>query len=120
MPTEEQYIKMVNNKTSVLPRVCMRMISIILDLPFEKQQAIIDYIEKLGIAFQIQDDIIAVTSELYSAERGTIGEDIHEGKRTLMVVNACASDPKKGARLEEILNMKTEDEKLIKEAIGIL
>lgn len=44
--------------------------------------------EDLGIAFQIQDDIISVTSELYSKERGLIGEDIHEGKKTLMVIHS--------------------------------
>jgi geranylgeranyl diphosphate synthase, type III len=32
MPTEEQYLQMVINKTSVLPRLCLSMISIIVGL----------------------------------------------------------------------------------------
>lgn len=52
----------------------------------------VTYIELLGAAFQIQDDLIAVTSEDYAKERGLIGEDIHEGKRTLMVLNSFWSD----------------------------
>jgi hypothetical protein len=58
--------------------------------------------------------LIALTSEDYAKERGTIGEDIHEGKRTLMVLNSY--DPKNTKisqeekdRLVEILDMGTED-----------
>ena len=47
--------------------------------------------ELLGAAFQIQDDLIAITSEEYIKERG-LGEDIHEGKRTLMVLNTYWGD----------------------------
>lgn len=32
MPSEDQYIQMVLNKTSVLPRLCMRFIAEILNL----------------------------------------------------------------------------------------
>lgn len=67
----------------------------------------IQYVELLGAAFQIQDDLIAVTSEEYAKERG-LGEDIHEGKRTLMVLNTFWNDnisQRKKERLIEILNM---------------
>ena len=63
VPTEDQYVQMVINKTSVLPRICMRFISSILDLKPAQRAAVIKYIETLGAAFQIQDDIIAVISE---------------------------------------------------------
>lgn len=48
-----------------------------------------------------------MTSEEYAKERG-LGEDIHEGKRTLMVLNTYWNDnitPNKKERLIEILNM---------------
>jgi geranylgeranyl pyrophosphate synthase len=32
MPTEKQYIHMIINKTSVLPRLCARLIGVILEL----------------------------------------------------------------------------------------
>jgi geranylgeranyl diphosphate synthase type 3 len=51
-------------------------------------------LEYLGAAFQIQDDIIALTSEDYAKERGIIGEDVHEGKRTLMVIHSLNTDNK--------------------------
>lgn len=66
-----------------------------------------------------------MTSEDYAKERGSLGEDIHEGKRTLMVLhsydpsNENLSQEEKD-RLVEILDMKTNDDTLIKEAIAIL
>lgn len=89
MPTEEQYLHMVINKTSVLPRLCAAIISIIVGVDKDQSQQMCHFIESLGAAFQIQDDLIAVISEDYVKERGIVGEDIHEGKRTLMVINSC-------------------------------
>jgi hypothetical protein len=59
-------------------------------------------------------------SEDYAVERGLIGEDIHEGKRTLMVLNSFWTENLSTAsknRLVEILDMKTLDPDLLGEAI---
>lgn len=121
MPTEAQYLHMIINKTSVLPRLCVRLIAAIAD---EDPTEMINYVEQLGAAFQIQDDLIAIKSEIYAKERGILAEDIHEGKRTLMVSYAyyksdTISEQEK-ARLLEILDMGTEDETILREAISIL
>lgn len=76
----------------------------------------IKYIETLGAAFQIQDDIIAVISDQYAKERG-IGEDIREGKRSLMVIHTMNKNDKSSDRLNHILNLQTSDESLLREAI---
>jgi geranylgeranyl pyrophosphate synthase len=110
---------MVLNKTSVLPRLCLRFISSLLDLKPYQSSAVIKYIETLGAAFQIQDDIIAVISEQYAKERG-IGEDIREGKRSLMVIHTMNKNDKSSDRLNHILNLQTDDVVLLKEAIQIL
>ena len=65
------------------------------------------------------DDVIAVDSSEYRKERGSYAEDIQEGKRTLMVIHSYYYGWK-GDRLMKILNMKTSDEALHKEAIEIL
>jgi len=80
---------MVLNKTSVLPRLCVKFISEIMNLTQAQRLPVIKYVETLGAAFQIQDDIIAVVSEQYAKERG-VGEDIREGKRSLMVIHTFA------------------------------
>lgn len=63
--------------------------------------------------------MISVISEDYVKERGIVGEDIHEGKRTIMVIHSYFKG-KNGDRLLEILNMRTEREELLREAISIL
>ena len=94
------------------------------DLISAKQQAdMVSYVEKVGAAFQIQDDLISILSDDYAKSRGILAEDIHEGKKSLMVINSYYGDvlsQEKKDRLIEILNMNTEDEKLIREACAIL
>jgi len=52
---------------------------------------------------------------------GGVGEDIHEGKRTLMVIHTFNNAPEtETKRLKEILSMKTSNTDHIKEAIGIM
>ena len=65
------------------------------------------------------DDVLAVASDDYRKDRGSFCEDIQEGKKTLMVLHSYFYGWK-GDRLLEILNMKTQDEELHKEAIKIL
>ena len=73
----------------------------------------------LGAAFQVQDDIIAVTSEEYRKERGIYCEDIQEGKRSLMVIHSYFNGLK-GETLINLLDKKSADEAVHKEAIQIL
>ena len=121
MPTEAQYLHMIINKTSVLPRLCVRLIAAIMKID---DTDIVNYVEQLGAAFQIQYDLIAIKSDVYAKERGIVAEDIREGKRTLMVSHAyCKSDTitdQEKARLLEILDLQTEDEALLKEAVDII
>ena len=85
----------------------------------EKVKKLVNFTNSLGAAFQLQDDIIAVTSEEYRKERGTYCEDIQEGKRSLMVIYSYFYGWK-GDRLLELLDMKSADEAVHKEAIKIM
>jgi geranylgeranyl pyrophosphate synthase len=78
-------------------------------------------IDKASIAFQIKDDVISLESSEYADARGIFGEDIHEGKRSLVVIHSYNNlTGKSKDRLLEILSMKTKDSKIIKEAIELL
>jgi hypothetical protein len=55
-------------------------------------------------------------SEKYKEERGIFAEDIHEGKRSLMAIHSYFYGWR-GDRLIDILDLKTEDENLLKEAV---
>jgi len=61
-----------------------------------------------------------VLSKTYAESRGILAEDIHEGKKTLMVINSCygtAISEAKKDRLKQILGMSTEDESTLREAV---
>jgi len=117
--TVEHYLQMCANKTGVLPRLAARFAAIVAGLDTDDEARLGKFAESIGVAFQIQDDIINVTG----AEKlgKTFGEDITEGKVTLMVIHALSKAGEEDRRrLKEILSMHTRDRRLIEEAISIL
>lgn len=92
-PTKEQYYNMITGKTAVLPRMIIRMLQAVAheDI-FNKnnlgnEEFFIKYIENAGKAFQIKDDLINIVSHKFAKGKGSIGEDITEGKMTLMTID---------------------------------
>lgn len=60
------------------------------------------YGEELGVAFQLADDLIDVSSEGHETGK-TPGTDLRERKRTLPVLHALATTDESSARLRELL-----------------
>jgi geranylgeranyl pyrophosphate synthase len=79
------------------------------------------FAESIGVAFQMQDDILDLTGQEFAKKKGGVGQDITEGKRSLIAIytlkKANSADKK---RLVEILNMHTSDQKLRDEAIALM
>ncbi|MFH1432826.1 MAG: polyprenyl synthetase family protein [archaeon] len=117
----EQYLQMCAYKTGTLARLTAKL-AVILSSGTEKQEEKISKIaESIGIGFQIQDDILDMTSDEREKFGKSFGNDIHEGKRTLMVIHTLNSASEKDKkRLAEILDKHTRDEKLINEAFDII
>jgi geranylgeranyl diphosphate synthase type I len=120
--TEGHYLQMCAYKTGTLARMAARMAAVLADADEDLTEKLGRFAESIGVAFQMQDDVLDLISEGEFAEKkGALGMDITEGKRTLMVIQslkkATAKDKK---RLVEILNMHTNDQKLRDEAIGIM
>jgi len=46
-------------------------------------RALIRYAEKIGVSFQIMDDILNLVSPVYKEGRNFLGEDITEGKKNV-------------------------------------
>ena len=119
--TEAEYLQMCAYKTGTLARMSAKIAAILAGAEDDTVEKIGRFAEAVGVAFQIQDDILNVSSAEFAAKKGGFGEDITEGKRTLMVISTlqkASEDDKK--RLLEILNMHTTDQKLRDEAINIL
>ncbi len=118
--SEGEYLQMCINKTGCLSRLSCRL-GALLGNGTEKQiEALGTFGTSIGVAFQIQDDILNLVGEEFAKGKG-LGEDIHEGKRTLLVLHALKKASGEDAnRLVEILNAHPDDEATINEAIGII
>lgn len=117
---EEEYLQMCLLKTASLTRMAVRMAATLAGAGEATSKALVDFAEAIGMAFQIQDDILNVVGkeERYGKE---IGGDITEGKRTLMVIHALSRLSTQGrARLLSILDSHTRDQARIQEAVAIL
>lgn len=117
----EDYMQMCAYKTGTLARMAARMAAVLADANEELVEKLGRFAESIGIAFQIQDDILDLTSKEFAERKGGRGQDITEGKRTIMVIytlNKASREDRE--RLIEILNMHTSNQELKDEAIGIM
>ena len=120
---EKEYLQMCAFKTGCLSRLAAKL-AVVLS---EKSERLADSIgkmaEAIGVGFQIQDDILDLALEGKEREKfgKSFGNDIKEGKRTLMVIHALEKASQKDKkRLLEILDKHTDDFEERKEAIEII
>ncbi len=119
----DEYLEMCACKTGCLGRIVARLAAILTDQSPEVETAVGTYAERLSIAFQISDDILDVENSLGRAgDFGkAFGNDIREGKKTLLVLHAIEQAPPAQAdRLEAILEAETNTDDEIREALTIL
>jgi len=119
--TEENYLQMCAYKTGTLARMAARMAAVLAGAGEDLTEKLGRFAEAIGIAFQMQDDVLDLTSGEFAEKKGARGMDITEGKRTLIVIHALEkATAKNKKRLIEILNIHTNDQKLRDEAIDII
>jgi len=118
--TEEDYFKMCSKKTSWYTCITpFRMGAIIAGAKPECLESLVKFGYNLGIAFQIQDDVLNLSGE-YKKYGKEIGGDIYEGKRTLMLIHLLKScKPKEKFKIIKIMN-KERLEKTVEEVKYIL
>ena len=118
--TEDEYLQMCAYKTGVLARLAAKLGAFVGGGSDAQIDGLGRFGETIGVAFQIQDDILNLVGEKFAAGKGR-GEDIHEGKRTLLVWHALDHAPAAdAARLDDILAAHPEDQRTIDEAITII
>lgn len=85
--TIEEYIEMIRLKTSVLVGCAMELGAILAGVSEDESKLIYAFGEKLGIAFQIKDDVLDVfgDSELVGKQ---VGGDILANKKTFLLLQA--------------------------------
>ncbi|MFB6088831.1 MAG: polyprenyl synthetase family protein, partial [Candidatus Aenigmatarchaeota archaeon] len=119
---EDEYLQMCSYKTGCLTRLSAKLGALLAGASEEAIEKVGLLAEKIGVGFQIQDDILDITSDEFKEGKGELGHDIKEGKRTLIAINALKkADEKDRKRLLKVLkkdtNETTNDE--VKEVIDI-
>ncbi|MEF8902224.1 MAG: polyprenyl synthetase family protein, partial [Halovenus sp.] len=120
---EQRYYEMCACKTGCLARIVARLAAIVTGQSDNVETQLAKYAEEMSIAFQIGDDILDIehTLDRAGAFGKEFGNDIREGKKTLMVIYAAEhAAPGDVARLEEILWDGDNDDEDILEAIEIM
>ena len=85
--TEDEYIEMIRLKTSVLLACACKVGAIMADASADDRENMYKFGEKLGLAFQLQDDLLDVYGDPAVFGKN-IGGDITSNKKTYMLINA--------------------------------
>ena len=84
---EEEYIEMIRLKTSVLLACALKIGAILAGASKEDQENLYVFGEQIGLAFQLQDDLLDVYGDPKVFGKN-IGGDITSNKKTYMLINA--------------------------------
>ena len=85
--TEAEYIEMIRLKTSVLLACALKIGGVLGGATAQDAEALYEFGEKLGLAFQLQDDYLDVYGDFKTFGK-QIGGDIMCNKKTYMLINA--------------------------------
>ncbi|MBI4710626.1 MAG: polyprenyl synthetase family protein [Nitrospirae bacterium] len=83
--SEENYMNIIKGKTAILMSAACRCGAVLADAPQEKENALESFGLKLGMAFQMADDILDYMAEEKILGKN-LGKDIEEGKITLPLI----------------------------------
>lgn len=122
----KEYIVMIEKKTAALARTCCELGAYLANGKKDDIKSLSDYGKYLGIAFQIQDDLLDITAD--KTEFGKrIGGDLLEGKKTYLFIKALEkAKGKDKADFEKVIYNKgikeseIEKYKLLYEKLGVL
>lgn len=87
IPNENQYIKMIEKKTSSLFVAACAMGAIAAEKNFIHVERLSTFGKNLGVAFQIIDDLIGILGDPKITKK-PVGNDIREGKKSLPILMA--------------------------------
>jgi len=105
--TEEEHFEIIRRKTAFLFSGCARIGGMLAGQPAERVEALGQYGFKLGIAFQLVDDLLDLTGTVQSLGK-PVGSDLREGKITLPVIALMSrGDPSARALITDVVRDRT-------------
>jgi len=115
----EHYLKVVADKTGSLIAASARYGGMISKAPAEITDTVTIFGEKIGVAFQLADDVIDIASESNQSGK-TPGTDLREGVSTLVTLNVMKSTDSADADLQRLLSAPIEDEATVQQVLVAL
>jgi heptaprenyl diphosphate synthase len=115
----EHYLKVVADKTGSLIAASARYGGMISGAPAAITDTVTVFGEKIGVAFQLADDVIDIASESNQSGK-TPGTDLREGVPTLVTLNVMRSTDSSDAELKRLLSAPIEDETTVQEVLVAL
>ena len=115
----EHYLKVVADKTGSLIAASARYGGMISGAPADITDTVTVFGEKIGVAFQLADDVIDIASESNQSGK-TPGTDLREGVPTLVTLNVMKSSNPADAELKRLLSAPIEDEPTVQQVLVAL
>lgn len=115
----EHYLQVVADKTGSLIATSARYGALFSGATTEVVETVTTFGETIGIAFQLADDVIDISSDSKDSGK-TPGTDLREGVPTLVTLRVMASHDPKDRELQELLRGPIESEMLVAEVLVAL
>ncbi len=115
----EYYLQVLADKTGVLIATAARYGAMFGNCDARTVAVLTEFGERLGMAFQLADDLIDVASDSSSSGK-TPGTDLREGKATLPVLYARRSKDPADDRLKALVSAPLTDDAHLQEALTLL
>ncbi|MTJ03682.1 MAG: polyprenyl synthetase family protein [Sediminimonas qiaohouensis] len=117
---EAIYLQVVRGKTAALFSAACQVGGVIAGAQEERVQALYDYGDALGVAFQIVDDLLDYRGDTQSTGKN-VGDDFRERKLTLPVIKAVArADGEERAFWSRTIEKGRQEEGDLQHAIALL
>ena len=96
--TEQQYLEVIARKTAILFSAATRLSAVIADASPVVEEALANYGQQLGVAFQLIDDALDYTANPDELGKN-LGDDLAEGKPTLPLIHAIQNSSAEDAQV---------------------
>ena len=113
------YLQVVADKTGSLIAASARFGAMVSGAPTDIKETLTVFGEKIGIAFQLADDVIDIASESHQSGK-TPGTDLREGVPTLVTLNVMKSTRPEDRELIELLKAPIKDEVVVGQVLQTL
>jgi heptaprenyl diphosphate synthase len=110
------YLQVVADKTGSLIAASARFGAMVSGAPDEIKETLTVFGEKIGVAFQLADDVIDIASESHQSGK-TPGTDLREGVPTLVTLNVMKSTRAEDRDLRSLLAAPIKDEAVVAQVL---